>query len=228
MYTAGRAAATAGHPLSRSPRTSSVSRAISGWFAAIAIILVGCADERVTPHADAPIEVAVVVPPPPSPPPKPDTVAHFECDGAILHQSIASKTESPVRFRFDVRSDQSVVGSVVAVGPPLNLPGGVLAGRFIPRFDADNQLIGRNLSLSWPFTVAKSPVAFRVMRETFIRAGQSIDGVGHVIRQTSSHTYLAAQLQFDEHSHPALSEVRRASFIEATCIPAPDFPSASR
>ena len=221
--------AAAHHPLSRTPRTSSVSRALWGWFAALAIALAGCADERATPQADAPIDVAVVVPPPPpASPPKPDTVAHFECDGAILHQSISSKTESPVRFRFDVRSDQSVVGTVVAVGPPLNLPGGELAGHFIPRFDADNRSIGGNLTLAWPYTDAKTPVAFRVMRETFIRAGQSIDGVGHVIRRTSAHTYLAAQIDFDSLSHPALAGFNRASFIQATCTPKPDFPSASR
>ena len=106
--------------------------------------------------------------------------------------------------------------------------GGELAGHFIPRFDADNRSIGGNLTLAWPYTDAKTPVAFRVMRETFIRAGQSIDGVGHVIRRTSAHTYLAAQIDFDSLSHPALAGFNRASFIQATCTPKPDFPSASR
>lgn len=222
MYTADRSAAIDHYPLSRYPAKSLVSRAIAGALAALAIALVSCADDGEAPQADAPIDVAIVVP---SPPPKPEIVAHFECDGAILHQSIASKTESSVRFRFDVRSDESVVGTVAEVGSPLNLPSGGLAGGFVPRFDADNRLIGGQLTLAWPFTAANTPVVFRVMRQTFIRAGQSIDGVGQVIRRTSTHAYLAAQINFDSHSHPALADFERAAFIQATCVPAPDFPA---
>lgn len=192
----------------------------------LALGLVGCADQTAAPETDLPIDVAVFVPPPPPlQPPEPALAAHFDCDGTILHQSINSKTESPLQFDFDVRSDGVVRGTVTNIGPPLSLPSGRLAGRFSPRFDTDNRLVGGHMVVTWPHAKSDPLVAFRVMRETFIRAGQSIDGVGKVIRRTSAHTYLSAQITFDANSHAALTGFKRAAFVNATCTPAPDFPA---
>ena len=63
------------------------------------------------------------------------------------------------------------------------------------------------------------------MRETFVRAGQTINGVGQVIRRTSKHTYLSARIWLDPDSSSTIAGFRRAAFVNATCYPEVDLPT---
>ncbi len=190
-------------------------------------LLAGCA-EREPAEAPAPQVVAAVVPIPAPPEPAPVFIARFECDGAILHQAIDSLTESQIRFWFGVDAAMGVAGRLAAVGAPLSLPGADLKGRISPDYDRDGNLIGGRVVLDWPYARGGEPVALSLVRETFIRAGQGVNGVGQVIRRTSKHTYLAGKLSFDPASHPRLAQVRRAAFVTATCTPGPDLPPPAR
>jgi len=193
------------------------------WILILAA-LAACADGEPPERASEEQTVAAVVPPKPRIPER-DLIGRFACDGSILHPSIESKIESPVRFWFDVTDDYSVSGRLERVGPPLSLPGGQIAGRLAPKFNTDGRLIGGQVVVSWPHVRDGAPAEFQMMRETFIRAGQTVNGVGQVIRRTSSHTYLSARIWLDPRSNPAVDGFRRAAFVNATCFPEVDLPT---
>jgi hypothetical protein len=183
-------------------------------------LLAACADrEPAEAPALAPQAVAAVVPVPVPVEPPPVYIARFECDGAILHQGLESRTESPIRFWFAVDTSMGVAGRLAAVGAPLALPGADLGGRISPDYDVDGNLFGGGLELDWPY--ARGRVTLSLMRETVRRAGQ---GVGRLVRATGEHTYLAGRLSLDPASHPRLAEVRATAFVTATCIAGPDLP----
>lgn len=197
---------------------------VAPWMLLLAA-LTACADSDQR-GGDEVQTVAVVVPPKPRiPEPELIVIGRFACEGSILHPSIDSQTESPVRFWFDVTDDYAVRGRVASVGSPLSLSGGDIAGRLTPDFDTSGELIGGSLVVSWPHVRDGAPAQFQVMRETFVRAGQTINGVGQVIRRTSKHTYLSARVWLDPDGHPAASGFRRAAFINATCFPEIDLPT---
>lgn len=193
------------------------------WLVSV-VVLAGCADSDVG-EIDEPQTVAVVVPPIPKPP-EPDLIGRFSCDGSILHPSIETKIESSVRFWFDVNGDYLVKGQLETVGPPLNLASGQFDGELTPRFDTAGKLIGGRMVVSWPHVRDGVPAEFQMMRETFIRAGHTVNGVGQVIRRTSKHTYLSARVWLDPRSNPATAGFRRAAFVNVTCFPEIDLPSA--
>ena len=193
------------------------------FLAMILVALAACADSEPQDRVEQ-VQVAVVVPPKPRIP-KPDLIGRFACDGSILHPSIESKIESPVRFWFDVLDGYSVSGQLEGVGSPLDLPGGKIAGRLAPKFNTDGRLIGGMLVVTWPHVRDNAPTEFNLMRETFVRAGQTINGVGQVIRRTSDHTYLSARVWLDPKSNPAVVGFRRAAFLNATCFPEIDLPT---
>lgn len=194
------------------------------WLAvAVAVALVGCADSDIG-DVDEPQTVAVVVPPIPKPP-EPDLIGRFSCDGSILHPSIETKIKSSVRFWFDVDGDYWVKGRLESVSAPLNLTGGQFDGTLVPRFDTAGKLIGGRMVVSWPHVRDGAAADFQMMRETFIRAGHTVNGVGQVVRRTSKHTYLSARIWLDPGSSPAAAGFRRAAFVNATCFPEIDLPS---
>lgn len=186
--------------------------------------LASCADREPAGGVDESQTVAAVVPPKPRLP-EPDLIGRFACDGSILHPSIDTKIESPIQFWFDVTGNYEVNGRVDLVGPPLDLSGGKFAGWMTPKFDTAGSLIGGRLVVSWPHVRDGAPAEFQVMRETFVRAGQTINGVGQVIRRTSKHTYLSARVWLDPGSNPAIRGFRRAAFVNATCFPEIDLPA---
>jgi len=148
----------------------------------------------------------------------------FDCTGQILHQSFKGALESPLRFWFGVRDDDRIGGMVTKVGTPLDLPQQEITGRLSPHYDHDGRFTGGRLLVNWPYANAGQPVELAMMRETFIRSGPRINGVGKILHRTTKHTYLAGSLSFDPASHASLSSFYRVSFIAATCYPAHDLP----
>jgi len=113
---------------------------------------------------------------------------------------------------------------VTKVGTPLDLPQQEITGRLSPHYDHDGRFTGGRLLVNWPYANAGQPVELAMMRETFIRSGPRINGVGKILHRTTKHTYLAGSLSFDPASHASLSSFYRVSFIAATCYPAHDLP----
>lgn len=197
----------------------------AGAIALICLVLTACAGDQAT-EDDADTDmVAAVVPPKPRIP-EPSLIGRFACDGSILHPSIDSKIESPAEFWFEVDSQYQVAGRLTAVGSPLNMTGGDFSGRLTPNFDNRGALTGGRMVVAWPNVRDNAPAEFQMMRETFVRAGQTINGVGQVIRRTSKHTYLSAKIWLDPNSVPTASGFRRATFVTATCFPEIDLPPA--
>jgi len=187
------------------------------------LLLVACADSEPPERVEEPQTLVAVIPPKPRVP-EPSLIGRFVCDGSILHPSIDSKLESAVQFSFDVAENYLVAGQLARVGPPLSLPGGKFNGRLAPIFNNDGNLTGGQLVVSWPHVREDAPAEFHVMRETFVRAGHTVNGVGQVIRRTSRHTYLSAKIWLDPRSSPAAVGFRRAAFVNATCFPEVDLP----
>ncbi len=198
---------------------------VASWLLLV-FVLAACADSEPRVRVDTSQTVAAVIPPKPRIP-EPDLIGRFNCDGSILHPSIESKIESPVQFWFDVTDDYLVSGRLALVGSPLGLPGGQITGRLEPQFNTAGGLTGGLLLVSWPHARDDAPAEFRVMRETFVLAGQTINGVGQVIRHTSKHTYLSARVWLDPGSSPAIAGFRRAAFVNATCFPEIDLPASA-
>ena len=193
------------------------------WFLFLAT-LAGCADRDAADHAGDGQTVAAVIPPKPRIP-EPKLIGRFTCDGSILHPSIDTKIESSVRFWFDVNEDYVVTGYLDLIGPPLGLTGGNISGRLTPKFDTAGDLIGGRMVVSWPHVRDGAQTEFQVMRETFVRAGHTVNGVGQVIRRTSKHTYLSARIWLDPRNSPAIAGFQRAAFVNATCFPEIDLPA---
>ena len=152
----------------------------------------------------------------------------FDCTGQIMHQRLKGALESPLRFWFGVRDDDRVGGVVTKIGTPLDLPQQELTGTLAPHYDHDGRFTGGRLLVNWPYANGSQPVELAMMRETFIRSGPRINGVGKILHRTTKHTYLAGSLSFDPASHASLSSFYRVSFIAATCYPAYDLPALTR
>lgn len=157
----------------------------------------------------------------------PDFVALFDCQGSILHQSYKGALESPLELWFGVFADSTVFGIVTTVGAPLDLPEHTITGSLTPHYDNDGRLIGGRMLVRWPYTAGDEPIELTLMRETFIRAGIPVNGVGKILRRTSKHTYIVGSLRFEPESHPHLRSLYRLSFITATCYPKIDLPPVS-
>jgi hypothetical protein len=199
------------------------TRRVVPWVLILAAFA-GCADRDAADHAGDVQTAAAVIPPIPRLP-EPRLIGRFICDGSILHPSIDTKIESDVRFWFDVNEDYVVRGYIDLIGPPLGLAGGNITGRVTPKFDTAGDLIGGRMVVSWPHVRDDAQADFQVMRETFVRAGHTVNGVGQVIRRTSKHTYLSARIWLDPRSSPAIASFRRAAFVNATCFPEIDLPA---
>lgn len=148
----------------------------------------------------------------------------FDCDGSILHQNFKGAFESPLAFWFGVGDDGRINGAITKIGAPLDLPRMSLSGELFPHYNHDGAFTGGQMLLDWPFADANRPVELALVRETFIRSGYRVNGVGKIIHRTSKHTYLAGRLWFDPASHPTLASFYRISFVSATCYPAVDLP----
>ena len=83
----------------------------------------------------------------------------------------------------------------------------------------DSRFTGGRMKVAWPYANLGRPVELALMRETFIRVGHKVNGVGKVLRRTNNHTYVAGRLYFDPVSYPTLKSLYRISFISATCFP---------
>lgn len=195
----------------------------AAYIGVLCLVLAGCAGDQSTDVSPEPETVAAVVPPKPKVP-DPRLIGRFACDGSFLHPSIESEIESPAEFWFEVDSHYQVNGRLTGVGAPLNMAGGRFSGRMTPNFDSRGALTGGRMVVAWPNVRDNAPAEFQMMRETFIRAGQTINGVGQVIRRTSKHTYLSAKIWLDPSSVPTASGFRRATFVTATCFPEIDLP----
>ena len=196
----------------------------AAYLGVVCLVLAGCAGNQTSDVGAEPETLAAVIPPKPKVP-EPSLIGRFDCDGSFLHPSIESKIESPAEFRFDVDSHYRVNGRLIGVGAPLNIAGGGFSGHLTPNFDNRGALTGGRMIVAWPNVRDNAPTEFQVMRETFVRAGQSINGVGQVIRRTSKHTYLSAKIWLDPVTVPIASGFRRATFVTATCFPEIDLPS---
>ncbi len=192
-------------------------------FILLCLLATACADSGPSDDRADYDTVAAVVPPKPRVP-EPSLIGRFACNGSILHPSIESEIESAVQFSFDVDATYEVDGQLAGIGPPLNMTGGDISGRLTPKFDTSGALTGGRMVVAWPHVRDNAPAEFQMMRETFVRAGQTINGVGQVIRRTSKHTYLSAKIWLDPDSHPAAGGFRRAAFVTATCFPEIDLP----
>jgi hypothetical protein len=157
----------------------------------------------------------------------PDFVGLFDCQGSVLHQSYKGAQESPLELWFGVRADTTVFGIVTTVGAPLDLPEHTITGSLTPHYDTDGRLIGGRMLLRWPYTAGEEPIVMSIMRDTFIRAGIPVNGVGKILRRTSKHTYIVGSMYFEPQSHPNLRSLYRLSFITATCYPKTDLPPVS-
>ena len=143
----------------------------------------------------------------------------FDCTGVIMHQSYRGEVESKLSFWFGVDSEDNVGGEITEVGAPLSLPDQALSGKFEGNFDGKGRFTGGRMKVAWPYANLGRPVELALMRETFIRVGHKVNGVGKVLRRTSNHTYVAGRLYFDPVSYPTLKSLYRISFISATCFP---------
>lgn len=143
----------------------------------------------------------------------------FDCTGVIMHQSYEGEVESKLSFWFGVDGDNNVGGEITDVGAPLSLPDQVLSGKLESDFDTNGRFTGGRMKVAWPFANLGRPVELALMRETFIRVGRKVNGVGKIRRRTSNHTYVAGRIYFDPASHPRLKSLYRISFISATCFP---------
>ena len=148
----------------------------------------------------------------------------FDCTGVIMHQSYRGEVESKLSFWFGVDSEDNVGGEITEVGAPLSLPDRALSGKFEGSFDGKGRFTGGRMKVTWPYANLGRPVELALMRETFIRVGHKVNGVGKVLRRTSNHTYVAGRLYFDPVSYPTLKSLYRISFISATCFPESGLP----
>lgn len=146
-------------------------------------------------------------------------VSLFACTGTIMHQSIRDEQKSPLAFWLGVRANNEVAGMITNVGAPLGLPQDMIHGRLDAKHDRAGQFTGGRMLLDWPYANDGQPVELGLMRETFIRVGQRVNGVAKIKRRTSDHTYVAGSVRFDPTSHPSLNRFNRISFITATCFP---------
>jgi hypothetical protein len=136
-----------------------------------------------------------------------------------MHQSYKGAVDSPLAFWFGVGFDNKIDGYVTQVGAPLDLPAHAITGHLAPKHDSRGKFIGGSMTVDWPFAIDDRPVEAALMRETFIRVGQNINGIGNIRREASNHVYIAGSLWFDPESHSSLSSFYRVSFISATCAP---------
>ena len=156
-----------------------------------------------------------------------DFVSLFACTGTIMHQSFQGEQESPLSFWFGVRANNDVAGVVTNVGAPLSLPQEMIEGRFAAQHNQAGQFTGGRMVLDWPYANDGRPVELGLMRETYIRVGERVNGIAKIRRRTSNHTYVAGSVWFDPTSHPSLNNFYRISFITATCMPEGALPSVA-
>jgi hypothetical protein len=194
-----------------------VMRSCVGLAVVAAALLGACAGpEPQPPVPAAPVAAAAVVVPPL---PKAPLVARFECAGALLHPPIAGVGESAISFWLGLRQDGSLVGRADHAGLPLDLGPGPLSGHMTLDYDGDGRLIGGTALVDWPHSRNGRAVELALARETFIRSGPQVNGVGTIIRRASKHTYMTGLLTLDPDAHPALAGMSRAIVLSATCLP---------
>lgn len=148
-------------------------------------------------------------------------VERFDCGGAILHQPLGGKQESPLKLWFGVDEELNVSGAI-DIAKPLDLAETTFVGKLGERMydpGEPNRLIFGKLAISLPY-VLEEKLLLRIMRETLIPHGPPTARLSIRFR-ASNHSYVTGMLHFATNVNPDLKK-SRAAFISVTCTPETD------